>query len=116
MNPSVITLLEKLNDSSNSIAFSDTMDVIDASYKFTETAFTNGDTENAAGQNNGSCKLFAFAQLHQLNQDQTLALFGDFYRKDVLENPEGTDHANIRNFIQHGWQGIKFEGCALAEK
>ncbi|GAK84871.1 type III effector HopPmaJ [Vibrio ponticus] len=41
-------------------------------------------------------------------------MFGDFYRKDVLGNPDGDDHQNIRNFIAHGWNGIKFEGQALA--
>ena len=59
-------------------------------------------------------------EIHQVlvkdKREQTLYLFGDYYRKDVLENPEGTDHQNIRNFITSGWGGIKFEGTALIEK
>ena len=49
--------------------------------------------------NYSSCKLFAFAQLNALSEMETLALFGTFYRDDVMNNPDGEDHANIRNFI-----------------
>ncbi|MGL5142536.1 MAG: HopJ type III effector protein, partial [Acinetobacter baumannii] len=27
-----------------------------------------------------------------------------------------TDHQNIRQFMQNGWDGVKFEGQALTEK
>jgi hypothetical protein len=113
---SIDTLLQKLQTEPQSIAFSDTMATIDAAYNFSETAFNNGDTHNEAGHNNGSCKLFAFAQLHHLSQSSTLALFGDYYRQDVLLHPEATDHGNIRSFIQHGWEGIKFHAAALTRK
>jgi len=42
-----------------------------------------------------------------------LALFGDYYRSDVLKNPEGSDHQNIRNFMHKGWAGVTFKGEAL---
>ncbi|MDH5180783.1 MAG: HopJ type III effector protein [Gammaproteobacteria bacterium] len=100
----------------DSITFDDTMAVIDANYHFTPAAFSNGDQFNDAGQNNGSCKLFAFARLHHLTEQQTLACFGDYYRKDVLENPDGDDHANIRNFMQTGWSGIRFDSQPLNPK
>ncbi|WP_369821068.1 HopJ type III effector protein [Oleiphilus sp. HI0067] len=32
----------------------------------------------------------------------------------MLENPEGTDHQNIRNFIEFGWEGVAFEGESLS--
>lgn len=96
-----------------SVEFEQTIAVIDTSFTFTPTAFTNGDINNEAGQNNGSCKIFAFAQMHHLTQAQTLACFGKFYRQDVLEHPENDDHQNIRNFIQYGWDGIKFSSSAL---
>ena len=41
-----------------------------------------------------------------LPNNATLWLFGDFYRKDVLENPDGTDHANIRAFMEGGWDCV----------
>ncbi len=108
--------LEKLNSAPTSIDFKETMTVVENEYTFTETAFKNGNTKNEAGQNSGSCKLFAFAQLNNLDKEATLACFGDYYRKDVLENPEGTDHGNIRNFMKYGWDGIEFKGTALTIK
>ncbi|WAJ70933.1 HopJ type III effector protein [Catenovulum adriaticum] len=110
------TFLSDLKQQPSAIEFSQTMKVIEANYQFNETEFKNGDIVNKAGQNSGSCKIFAFAQLHQLSQAETLNLFGDYYRKDVLEHPEADDHQNIRNFIQFGWQGIEFNGIALSPK
>jgi hypothetical protein len=110
------SFLAKLNQQPESIAFADTMAVIEAHYDFSPTAFRNGDTENTADTNNGSCKIFAFGLLNELTEAQTLACFGDYYRKDVLENPQGDDHQNIRNFIKSGWSGIEFAGEALTLK
>lgn len=111
--------LDRLNDDAP-IAFADTMAVIADNYAYQPTEFSNGlgdDTVlNAAGSNEGSCKIFAFAKLQHLSQSQTLQLFGDYYRKDVLENPNGNDHQNIRNFIKYGWDGIHFSGDALSLK
>lgn len=108
--------LKKLNDQPESIAFADTMAVIDTSYDFTPAAFMNGEVKNEAGQNSGSCKLFAFAKLNQLSKAQTLACFGAYYRDDVLKHPEGNDHQNIRNFMKYGWDGVKFDNMPLAAK
>jgi type III HopJ-like effector protein len=110
------TFLKKLNNELNQVAFTETMATIEKNYSFTPTAFTNGETKNGADTNNGSCKIFAFGLLNNLNEQQTLACFGDYYRKDVLENPTGDDHQNIRNFMKSGWAGIKFEGEALISK
>ncbi len=107
---------EKLNNHPESIDFAEVIALIDTNYDFTPTAFQNGETRNEAGQNSGSCKLFSFAQLQNFTQAQTLACFGAFYRVDVLENPTGDNHQNIRNFIKFGWEGIKFEGNALILK
>lgn len=111
-----MNLLDQLTTSPESITFPEVIAYIEANYEFTPTRFTNGNTVNEAGQNNGSCKVFSFAKLHRLSPEQTLPLFGDFYRKDVLGNPEGADHQNIRNFMSYGWAGIQFEGTALTAK
>ncbi len=113
---SIQTFLEKLKETPESITFPETIAVIEENYDFTPTAFENGNTHNAAGTNSGSCKLFAFAQLQNLSQDETLACFGAFYRDEVLGDPEGTNHQNIRNFMQTAWDGIAFYGDALKLK
>lgn len=98
------------------VSFQDAIAVIAAHYDYTPTRFSNGDLLNAAGANEGSCKLFYFARLHGLTPEQTLALFGDYYWKDVLENPQASNHANIRAFMQTGWAGIAYDGAALTPK
>ncbi|ALR29674.1 type III effector [Chryseobacterium sp. IHB B 17019] len=109
-------LLEQVKNSPETIQFKDVIAHIDENYNFTPTKFKNGNTVNEADQNNGSCKVFSFAKLNNLPKEDTLKLFGEFYTEDVLKNPEGTDHQNIRNFMEFGWDGISFEGEALAKK
>lgn len=99
--------------------FEDCINMIQANFDYTPTRFSNGlsDTAvvNEAGKNEGSCKIFAFAQHMQLDEQTTLKCFGRFYQ-DVLNTPEANDHMNIRNFMQDGWKGIRFEGLALTPK
>jgi hypothetical protein len=108
--------LDKLAGAPDTIAFNDTIAAIDAAYDFTPSAFTNGDLRNEAGQNNGSCKLFAFGLLNGLSAQQMLACFGAYYRDDVLKHPDGADHQNIRNFMKSGWAGVKFDSMPLRAK
>lgn len=113
MNSQLTTLLEDLK--ANSIAFKDVIEFIETYYTHQPTAFKNGDAYNEATQNQGSAKVFAFAQLNHLSKEDTLHLFGEHYRS-VLSTPEGTDHQNIRQFIANGWPGVVFEGQALLKK
>ena len=106
----------KLKVAPKQIAFSETMSVIDENYEFTPTAFKNGTLENAKGQNSGSCKLFAFAKVQVFSKEDTLACFGQFYFDDVLKDPNGNGHQNIRNFMKTGFDGLTFEGDPLKEK
>ncbi|NOX28268.1 MAG: HopJ type III effector protein [Gammaproteobacteria bacterium] len=108
--------MEQLSSSPESIEFVDTMTLIDAHYNFTPMAFSNGDQINAQGENSGSCKIFAFAKNKGLSKQQTLSCFGAYYREDVLANPDGNDHQNIRNFMKTGWDGINFSDDALTLK
>jgi hypothetical protein len=110
------TFFRQLSTEPDSISFQQTIALIDALYDFTPTAFQNGEQFNAAGENNGSCKILAFALLHQLSEPQTLQLFGDFYRLEVLPDIKGSNHANIRNFMRTGWDGVEFHGKPLAGK
>ena len=109
-------LLNTLETNPESVEFDRVMTTINDCYDYSPTRFSNGDVVNEAGQNEGSCKIFAFAQLNQLNESQTLACFGQYYRDDVLANPDGTDHGNIRNFMKTGWSGIQFDQAALQQK
>lgn len=98
------------------VSFQESIAVIAEHYEYHATQFSNGLHEpllNEAGRNEGSCKIFAFAKLHGLTVEATLALFGEYYRQDVLGNPAGSDHQNIRHFMRDGWEGIVFSGEAL---
>jgi len=108
--------LQKINDNPQKNSFEDTMSTIDLNYNFTPTRFKNGEQLNAENENNGSCKVFAFAQIHKLTEQQTLHCFGDYYRKDVLDNPDNNDHQNIRNFMKTGWAGLEFDSDPLTKK
>lgn len=72
--------------------------------------------QNSDAENLGSCKVFSFAVKQQLTKEETLACFGQYYFIDVLENPNGTDHQNIRNFMNTGFEGLVFEDETLVEK
>lgn len=102
------------------VEFSDTMDAIQACYVYTPSAFSVGqgaDTvASAAGINEGSCRILALARIHGLSRDETLALFGRYYREDVLQHPEGNDHANIRRFMRYGPDSVSFERMPLEPK
>ena len=112
----ISTFLEKLKQAPESISFTETIATIEENYTFTPTAFQNGEQHNAAGENSGSCKLFAFALLQKLSVTETLACFGAYYFEEVLGDPNGNNHQNIRNFIKTGWDKIQFEEEALRLK
>ena len=97
------------------VKFADVIAYIESRYMHTPTAFKNGQQNNAATENQGSAKVFSFAQLNGLDQAQTLRLFAEHYAS-VLATPEATDHQNIRQFMLNGWDGITFEGQALTAK
>lgn len=100
--------------------FEDVIAYVNAHYTYTPARFTNGSgpdpVVNEAGRNEGSCRVFALARLHGLSVEDTVQLFGRFYREDVLRHPEADDHANIRRFLKDGWAGISFDTEPLAPR
>lgn len=114
---SVTDLIAQVRSQPQAVEFQAAIDTVNANFDYTPTRFTNGRGDdkvvNAAGTNEGSCRLLAFALLQGLSQVETLALFGKYYREDVLLHADASDHANIRTFIRHGWAGIHFDGVAL---
>lgn len=113
MEQTLKNLLDKLK--TNTLSFKEVIDYIESRYQHQPTAFRNGEARNEATQNQGSAKVFSFAQLNQLSKEDTLFLFAEHYQA-VLNTPAGADHQNIRQFMQHGWEGITFEGQALTAK
>jgi hypothetical protein len=113
-------LLNLIQTTPAEVQFDQVIAVIDNDYNYIATQFYNGlgDKEivNAAGTNEGSCKIFAFADMNDLNESQTLSCFGKYYRQDVLLNLGGNDHANIRNFMKFGWEGLHFDNPPLSLK
>jgi hypothetical protein len=113
MTEQLTTLIKNLKD--NKVSFKEVIEFIETYYNHQPTAFKNGDAYNEASQNQGSAKVFAFSQLNNLSKEDTLYLFGEHYQS-VLNNLNGTDHQNIRQFMLNGWDGVKFEGVCLVAK
>ncbi|MGW6874708.1 HopJ type III effector protein [Streptomyces xanthophaeus] len=95
--------------------FADTLAFVTAHYEYQPQAFRNGELENAAGENEGSCKTLGLALLEGLSDQEALLAFGEHYRK-VLATPDDTDHGNIRNLVAHGLEGVSFAGQPLSRK
>ncbi|WP_328187066.1 HopJ type III effector protein [Marinobacter sp. OP 3.4] len=92
--------------------FEDTLALVDRHFDYAPTGFRNGPLYNDAGENEGSCKVFALGQFGNLTEAQVLSLFGRHYQ-GVLDDPAGTSHGNIRQFMTTGWSGIRFDAPAL---
>jgi len=102
--------------SSDDLTFEQVMEVIDQHYESQLLEFKNGDMLNKQGENEGTAKILSYAALSNMSKETTLKLWGQYYR-EVLANPNGTDHQNIRNFMKYGWEGVPFEnGIALTRK
>ena len=109
------TFKNKLQSTPKEIDFSETIATIETTYDFTPSAFTNGTLENEETQNQGSCKVFSFAIKQGLTKEETLACFGQYYL-EVVKDPNGTGHQNIRNFMNTGFDGLRFANETLTEK
>ena len=109
-----ITLLVG-NLKAGAVKFSEVLTFIETYYQHQPAAFKNGGEYNEATQNQGSAKVFSFAQLNNLSKKDTLYLFAEHYQS-VLDTPDGIDHQNIRQFMAHGWQGIAFESTCTEFK
>ncbi|PKQ45891.1 HopJ type III effector protein [Confluentibacter flavum] len=110
------TFLSKLKHSPEAIEFNETINIIESHYEFIPIGFKNGELYNKAGENSGSCKLLAFTKLQGFTKNETLACFGKYYFEDVLNDPNGNSHQNIRNFMKTGFEGLVFDSMPLREK
>lgn len=100
---------------SDTHAFATTLVFINEWYEFTPTAFRNGNVANTAEQNQGSCRVLAFALMEKLSAEQALKCFGEHYR-DVLATPDVDNHHNLRRLQKEGLVDIHFDGTPLRRK
>ncbi len=85
-------------------------------YERSPVRFTNGPIQNATGENAASAAIFAFGMMTDLDEEETLSLFGE-HLQTVLDNPDGESHENIRQFMKTGFRGLSYPvGYGLAER
>ncbi|WP_104384078.1 HopJ type III effector protein [Sphingobacterium sp. HMA12] len=106
-------LLAKSKD--NQLQFQDVLDHIAENYHYSPAAFHNGNLKNTATENQGSAKVLYFAKYQDLSVADTLFLFAEHYQ-NVLDNPTGEGHQNIRQFMANGWNGVVFDADVLSAK
>jgi hypothetical protein len=100
----------------DSVTFETVIELIDKYYEPQLLEFRNGDMLNKQGENEASAKILSYAALSELDKDTTLKLWGQYYR-EVVKDPHGDSHQNIRNFMKYGWEGVPFEnGIAVTKK
>uniref|UniRef100_A0A7S3JU34 Uncharacterized protein n=1 Tax=Aureoumbra lagunensis TaxID=44058 RepID=A0A7S3JU34_9STRA len=110
--------LQKLRNDDEVIDIKETLEVIEGLYDYSPKPFSIGDEiSNEAGQNEGSAKILSFVKLAGVEDlDITLRCFGSAY-KDVLADPEGESHQNIRALMKLGLDAIEFpQGVALSPR
>ncbi|MBC9251786.1 HopJ type III effector protein [Pseudomonas alcaligenes] len=100
---------------SEQFLFAETLAFVAEHYDYQPSAFRNGSVDNAAGQNEGSCKTLGLALLEGFSLEETLRAFGEHYRS-VLASPDGSDHGNIRALQDTGLSGVQFAQQALTRK
>ncbi len=96
-------------------SFKDSLALIEQHFEYQPCGFRNGPLVNAEGENAGSCRIFGLGQYCNLSEVDTLKPFAEHYQQ-VLDDPTGESHGNIRQFISTGWSGIRFEGVPLRQR
>lgn len=113
-------LLDAIQTQPENVQFNDVIDTINNEYTYSPSKFTNGLGDdivtNDSETNEGSCKILAFAVLNELSTEQTLSCFGRYYREDVLQHPDGSDHANIRVLMKHTLDDVFFYDTVLVKR
>ncbi|EKM96344.1 MULTISPECIES: HopJ type III effector protein [Stutzerimonas stutzeri group] len=95
--------------------FSATLAFIAEHYDYQPSRFINGGVENAAGENEGSCKTLGLALLEGFSTEEALLAFGEHYQA-VLASPTGSDHRNIRALMETGLPGVRFDRQPLSRR
>ncbi len=89
---------------------------IHSEYHYEAKTFSVAGLQSKAGENEGSAKILAFAIDNKLATEETLTLFGQCYQ-EVLDDPDGEIHPNIRLLMVNGIASVKFsEGSCLTKR
>ncbi|MFZ5756236.1 MAG: HopJ type III effector protein [Pseudomonadota bacterium] len=115
MHIELARLIARSTDSS--LMFQEVMSTIRRHYECTPVAFSVGEStpspvRNPAGTNAASSQLLAFGKRLGLDEQTLLGLYAEHYR-DVLADPAGSNHANIRAFMTGGWAGVSLPADPL---
>ena len=108
--------LTRLAKDPDSVRLEEALSAISESYDVSPVGYTLGGVRFDLPQSKRTCQLYAFGLLHGLPKDLTLQCFGDDYRRDVLQNPLGTDHHSIRLFAMHGFEGLNLDAMPLVRR
>ena len=92
--------------------FSEIQEIINTDYTYEPNGFTIGNIYNDSNNNQWSGKIASYAVINNLTNQETLELFGEHYQS-VLDDPNGTGHANVRALIKYGLTGVKFDNNKL---
>lgn len=112
--PECREFVEKIKKNEITVTYQETIDFLDKHYDYFEVPFKCGDISYEPNVKKGAAKIFSFGLMTKMSVDETLRLFGEYYR-DLT--PDGTDRPNIRNFIKYGWPGVTFDrGLAIVSK
>jgi len=95
------------------------IDTINENYEFTPTSFCvfPGTPTNTQGNNEGACRVLAFAKDQRIHHEKetVLELFAEHYDA-VLADPDGDGHQNIRTVIKYGADSVHFWKLPLTRK
>jgi len=101
---------------SGEVTFEEFTEMVNEFFETQLLEFKNGDLLNKQGENEGSAMVLSYSALSNFDKETTLKLWGQYYR-EVLADPKGDSHQNIRNFMKYGWEGVPFEnGISLTRK
>mgnify|MGYP002715060916 CR=1 FL=1 len=82
-------------------AFSETLAFVAEHYDYQPSAFRNGDVENAAGQNEGSCKTLGLALLEGLSQGELVRAADAVVKDAILEGASKVSPDALRDALQN---------------
>ena len=95
------------------LPFNTVIAAIDTTYAVDDDEpFSVGTVGSGAGENGGSRRVFAVAKRHGLDEASTSRLFCEHYAS-VVATPDGSDHVNIRAFMEGGWDSVVIHPALL---